>query len=40
MTIATEQAKQKNGKFIEQGERYGTHAIELIEGNQETCEHG
>jgi hypothetical protein len=34
MTMATEQAKQKNGKFIGQGEQYGTHAIELIEGNK------
>ena len=34
MTIATEQAKQKNGKFVGQGEQYGTHALELIEGNK------
>jgi hypothetical protein len=34
MFIATEQAKQKNGKFVGQGDQYGTHAIELIEGNK------
>ena len=34
MTIATDQAKQKNVKFVGQGEQYGTHAIELIEGNK------
>lgn len=34
MTIATDQAKQKNGKFVPQGERYGLHAIELIEANK------
>ncbi|MFN2576188.1 MAG: hypothetical protein ABR607_00695 [Pyrinomonadaceae bacterium] len=34
MIIATEQAKQKNGKFVAQGEQYGTHAIELIEANK------
>jgi hypothetical protein len=33
-TIATEQAKQKNLKFLEQGEQYGGRAIELIEGNK------
>ena len=33
-TIATEQAKQKNAKFLGQGEQYGTHAIELIESNK------
>lgn len=32
--IATDQAKQRNGKFVAQGEQYGTHAIELIEGNK------
>jgi hypothetical protein len=32
--IATDQAKQKNGKFVAQGEQYGTHATELIEGNK------
>src|SRR2546421_620102 len=34
MTLATEQAKQKNGKFVPQGEQYGMHAIELIEANK------
>ena len=34
MFIATDQAKQKNGKFVAQGEQYGTHATELIEGNK------
>jgi hypothetical protein len=34
MTIATDQAKQRNQKFVAQGEQYGTHAIELIEGNK------
>jgi ABC-type Fe3+-citrate transport system substrate-binding protein len=34
MFIATDQAKQKNGKFVAQGDQYGTHAIELIEGNK------
>jgi hypothetical protein len=34
MFIATEQAKQKNGKFVAQGEQYGTHATELIEANK------
>ena len=34
MLLATEQAKQRNNKFITPGEQYGTHAIELIEGNK------
>ena len=34
MTLATEQAKQKNGKFVPQGEQYGMHAVELIEANK------
>jgi hypothetical protein len=34
MTIATEQAKQRNSKFLAQGDQYGTHAIELIESNK------
>jgi len=34
MFIATEQAKQKNGKFVAQGEQYGTHATQLIEANK------
>src|SRR2546423_2774472 len=32
--IATEQAKQKNGKFMAQGAQYGAHAVELIETNK------
>jgi len=34
MSIATDQAKQRNGKFVPQGEQYGMHAIELIEANK------
>jgi hypothetical protein len=34
MTMATDLAKQKNGKFVPQGEQYGLHAIELIEANK------
>lgn len=34
MFIATEQAKQKNGKFVAQGDQYGAHAVELIESNK------
>ena len=34
MFIATDQAKQKNGKFVGQGEQFGTHATELIEANK------
>src|SRR2546421_4411953 len=34
MIIAADQAKQKNGKFIPQGEQYGMHAIELIEADK------
>jgi hypothetical protein len=33
-TIATDQAKQRNGKFVPQGEQFGLHAIELIEANK------
>jgi hypothetical protein len=36
--LATEQAKQRNGKFITPGEQYGAHAIELIEGNKKPAE--
>jgi hypothetical protein len=32
--IATDQAKQKDGKFIAQGAQYGAHAVELIEANK------
>jgi hypothetical protein len=34
MFIATDQAKQKNGKFVVQGEQYGLHGAELIDGNK------
>ena len=34
MFIATDQAKQKNGKFVAQGEQFGTHGAELIEANK------
>lgn len=34
MTIATDQAKQRNAKFVVQGEQYGVHGIELIEANK------
>ncbi len=34
MFIATDQAKQKNGKFVAQGDQYGTHGVELIEANK------
>jgi hypothetical protein len=34
MFIATEQAKAKNGKFVAQGEQYGTKATQLIEANK------
>ena len=40
MTIATEQAKQKNGKFVAQGDQYGAHAIELIEANKKPASMG
>ncbi len=40
MTIATDQAKQKNGKFVPQGEQYGARAIELIEGNKKPATMG
>jgi hypothetical protein len=38
MMVATEQAKQKNGKFITPGEQYGLHAIELIEANKKSAD--
>jgi hypothetical protein len=38
MMVATEQAKQKNGKFVTAGEQYGTHAIELIEANKKAAD--
>src|ERR1041385_1494398 len=34
MFLSADQAKQKNGKFVAQGEQYGTHAVELIEANK------
>ena len=34
MFIATDQAKQKNNKFVAQGEQFGTHGVELIEANK------
>ncbi|HBB94320.1 MAG TPA: hypothetical protein DC054_02920 [Blastocatellia bacterium] len=34
MTMATDQAKQRNAKFVPQGDQYGLHAIELIEANK------
>ena len=37
-TLATEQAKQRNGKFITPGEQYGAHAIELIEANKKPAD--
>ena len=37
-TLATEQAKQRNGKFIAPGEQYGVHAIELIEANKKPAD--
>ena len=40
MFIATDQAKQKNGKFVGQGEQYGTHGAELIEGNKKPAAMG
>jgi hypothetical protein len=40
LTIATDQAKQKNGKFVPQGEQYGGHAIELIEANKKPASMG
>ena len=40
MIIATDQAKQKNGKFIPQGEQYGMHAIELIEADKKPASMG
>ena len=40
MIVATDQAKQKNGKFILQGEQYGMHAIELIEADKKPASMG
>ena len=40
MIVATDQAKQKNGKFIPQGEQYGMHAIELIEADKKPASMG
>ena len=40
MSIATDQAKQKNGKFVAQGDQYGLHAIELIEANKKPASMG
>ena len=37
-TLATEQAKQRNNKFITPGEQYGMHAIELIETNKKPAD--
>jgi len=37
-TLATEQAKQRNGKFITTGEQYGVHSIELIEANKKPAD--
>jgi tetratricopeptide (TPR) repeat protein len=34
MTIGTDQAKQRNGKFIEVSLQYGAHAIQLIEAKK------
>jgi hypothetical protein len=40
MFIAGDQAKQKNGKFVVQGEQYGLHAAELIEANKKPAAMG
>ena len=40
MSIATDQAKQRNGKFVPQGEQYGMHAIELIEADKKPANMG
>lgn len=37
-TLATEEAKRRNGKFTTQGEQYGMHAIELIEANKKPAD--
>jgi tetratricopeptide (TPR) repeat protein len=34
MLVGTEQAKKQNGKFVVESVQYGTHAIELIEGDK------
>jgi hypothetical protein len=38
MSIGTDQAKQKNPKFIPQSLQYGTHAIELIEADKKPAD--
>jgi hypothetical protein len=38
VSIGTDQAKQKNPKFIPQSLQYGAHAIELIEANKKPAE--
>jgi tetratricopeptide (TPR) repeat protein len=34
MVLGTDQAKQRNGKFVEQSLQYGAHAIQLIEAKK------
>ncbi len=38
MSIGTDQAKQKNTKFVPQSLQYGTHAIELIEADKKPAD--
>jgi hypothetical protein len=38
MSIGTDQAKQKNPKFIPQSLQYGTHAIELVEADKKPAD--
>ena len=38
MSIGTDQAKQKNPKFVPQSLQYGTHAIELIEADKKPAD--
>jgi hypothetical protein len=38
MSLGTDQAKQKNPKFIPQSLQYGTHAVELIEADKKPAE--
>src|SRR5258708_1074424 len=38
LSIGTDQAKQKNPKFVTQSLRYGTHAIELIEADKKPAD--
>lgn len=38
MLVGTEQAKQKNPKFVPQSLQYGTHAIELIEADKKPAD--